>query len=362
MKEASELLIKAVRAPDQLFALGLEDWDLLIRHARCANLLATLAIKIQEENRLEQVPQQVRWHLLAALTLAERQQIAIRYEVNCICNALESVQERIILLKGAAYVMANRLVAKGRTFSDVDIMVPRYRLDVAESELLIHGWQAGKHDEYDQRYYRRWMHEIPPLRHVKRGTTIDVHHSILPDTARIKVQVQPMIDAAIALPGFKNLYVLKPVDMLLHSATHLFHEGNFEKGIRDLFDLDALIKEFGEHPAFWDELVPRANQLGLSRILFYGLRYTHHLLGTKIPLTVLKQAEIGTPNFLILRVMDRLYAHAFRPLHASIETRAAALSRSLLYIRSHFLKMPVHLLMYHLLHKALMKPEVKVEN
>ncbi len=40
-----------------------------------------------------------------------------------------------------------------------------------------------KSDPYDDLYYRRWMHELPPLVHSERGQLVDVHHTILPLTA-----------------------------------------------------------------------------------------------------------------------------------------------------------------------------------
>ena len=51
---------------------------------------------------------------------------------------------------------------------------------------MAHGWLRMKIDPYDDRYYRVWMHEIPPLRHRERKTEIDLHHTILPRTSRLK--------------------------------------------------------------------------------------------------------------------------------------------------------------------------------
>lgn len=335
--------------------------DLIIRQARQANLMGLLAYRIREAGLLERIPSKGRWHLIAALSLVERQEKAIRYEVDCIVRALGKEGGQLILLKGAAYVMAQRRVAQGRTFADIDLLVPKSRIDAVESELLIHGWQAGEYTAYDQRYYRQWMHEIPPLRHVKRGTTIDVHHNILPETARTKVYIQLMMEAAQPLSIERNLYVLAPIDMFLHSATHLFHEGNFEKGLRDLFDLGTLLEELAAQDDFWRDLVPRARQLGLARIVFYGLRYTHRVLNTFIPEDVMKDASANAPNFVVLKIMDVLYDYALQPLHVSTASRIASLSRFLLFIRSHFLKMPLHLLIFHLSHKAFFKPKESAE-
>ncbi|WP_164045505.1 nucleotidyltransferase family protein, partial [Serratia marcescens] len=65
---------------------------------------------------------------------------------------------------------------------DLDILVPRDRLDEVEAALLAAGWEWVKPDPYDDAYYRRWMHELPPLIHRERDRMIDVHHTILPLT------------------------------------------------------------------------------------------------------------------------------------------------------------------------------------
>lgn len=349
-----DLLLRALLTePTQLLSASASHWDLLIRQARSTNLLARLANHFVEANLLEMVPLAPRQHLISALRLVDRQNIAMWWEVECIRKAVADTDMPIILLKGAAYVLAELRAARGRLFSDVDILVPKHRLADVESGLMLHGWQSLQYDEYDQRYYRRWMHEIPPMRHVRRGTVIDVHHSILPPTARVKVDTEALLAAAMPLAGHNSLYVLQPPDMFLHSATHLFHEGEFEKGLRDLFDLDSLLREFGGKDEFWEKLVPRALELGLERPLFYAVRYTNMILGTPIPIAVLKAAMVATPGRGPLNIMDFCYMRALRPVHASTDVTGSRLARFALYLRSHWLRMPLHLLVYHLGRKAL---------
>lgn len=352
-----ELIVTALLSPESLTRLSETQWDLLIRQGRRANLLASLAHVLADRDRLEAVPHAPRQHLTSALGMAERQMIAMRWEVECIQRALAKVCARLILLKGAAYVMAGLPVARGRAFSDIDILVPRHRLAEVESELMLHGWQGTHHDAYDQRYYRRWMHEIPPMRHVRRGTSIDVHHAILPGTARIKVNTGALFEAAVQLPARPGLFVLKPADMVLHSATHLFHEGELEKGLRDLFDLDSLLRHFGREPGFWGDLVPRAVELGLTRPLYYAIRYTASLLNTPVPPAVVEASRIGRPPAAIAALMDFCYRRALRPQHESCETRATRPARAALYLRSHWLRMPLPLLAYHLGRKAVARPK-----
>ena len=83
---------------------------------------------------------------------------------------------------------------------------------------------------YDQRYYRQWMHELPPLQHLDRGTSLDVHHTILPPTADSRIDARKLWEHIVDVPGFEGVHVLCRADMVLHSATHLFHEGEWENG------------------------------------------------------------------------------------------------------------------------------------
>lgn len=361
MERQRNLITSALLYPQMLHDLTMLDWDLLIRQGRSANLLGRLANRLEQEGLLERVPEAVRFHLSSALQMANRQEIALRWEVECIRLALIETETKIILLKGAAYVMAGLNVACGRTFSDVDILVPKSKLGHVESELMIHGWQGGHHDEYDQRYYRQWMHELPPMRHIIRGTTIDVHHTILPETARVKIKTGALFESNTILPGQTNLYVFQATDMLLHSATHLFHEGDFEKGLRDLFDLDSLFRQFSNDPSFWPQLVPRAIELGLTRPLFYALRYSELILETPIPSEVKAAAKIGSPAFLTLLLMDNCYLRALEPVHPSTFTLKIWVARFVLYVRSHWIRMPFQLLAYHLGRKVFMRASVKEE-
>lgn len=46
------------------------------------------------------------------------------------------------------------------------------------------------------------------------------------------------------IKGADGVFVLGHADIVLHSAAHLFHEGEWGSGLRDLVDLHALLGEF----------------------------------------------------------------------------------------------------------------------
>jgi len=353
----ADLVASVFRSPEQVSGFDEAAWDLLVRQARRANLLARLAWVLRQRGLWDGVLPAARPHLESAWVFAERQRIAVQWEIDCIGRALHSTGVTLLLLKGAAYSAAGLPPAAGRLVSDLDILVPKGRIAEVESQLMINGWNTIHHDAYDQRYYRRWMHEIPPMRHLKRGTVIDVHHALLPETARIRADTDQMRSAAVDVPG-AGVQVLAPADMVLHSATHLFHEGELDNGLRDLVDLDSLLRHFGAQPGFWDRLVPRAVEVGLARPLYYALRYTKLKLGTPVPDGVAAAAAAAAGPAGPLRVlMDALFVRALRPKHPSCSGAATRLARWLLYVRGHWLRMPVPLLLYHLTRKAVVRPD-----
>lgn len=349
------LVVAVLRDPTLVSHLAPRDWNSLLPQARQSNLMARLETAIEEAGALARVPTAVRNHLESARRLSERHREAVLWEIHRVQEALEPLGVPIALLKGAAYVAAGLPVARGRVFSDVDIMVPKEAIDRVEKALQRQGWVGVHSDPYDQKYYRTWMHEIPPLQHRLRQTVLDVHHTILPPTARLHPDPQKLWQAArpVAADG-SELYLLAPTDMVLHSATHLFHDGEFENGLRDLVDLDGLLRHFGSNePDFWTRLPARAGDMDLSRPLYYALRYTTRLLATPVPADVLRACAPGGPPAWQRLPMDALFLRGLQPNLPRCNDAPTAIARFVLYLRSHWLRMPLHLLVPHLVRKSL---------
>lgn len=140
--------------------------------------------------------------------------------------------------------------------------------------------------------------------------------------------------------------------MVLHAATHLFNEGEFARGLRDLDDINQLVRYFGAQPEFWPTLAGRAAELNLTRPLFYALRYTRHVLGTPVPASALKALEFAAPSRPLLNIMDLLFDRGMRSPHPDCRDALSAPALWSLYARAHYLRMPLRLLVPHLLRKA----------
>jgi hypothetical protein len=331
-----------------------QQWSLLVRQARATNLLSRVASRVCQSDELSHLPGKIMTQLNSANTVGASSARSVKWEVQEVAGVLAELSIPCLLLKGAAYEMANLPPAAGRLFADVDIMVSHCDIQAAERSFIVKGWTATKLNAYDQKYYRKWMHEIPPLLHRDRSTLLDVHHTILPPTAGPKPDVQLLWSSAVELEGFSNVYMLAPEDMVLHSAAHLFHDGDLAGGLRDLVDLDGLLRHFGTDPAFIGNLFRRAQVMGLWRPLYYALRYCGGYLNTPLsPENRVESERCGAPNAAVVAIMDFLVGQAFYPRVESREPRLAGFTNWLLYVRSHYLRMPLYLLLPHLLRKAL---------
>jgi len=350
----SALLIDVMKQPSRVRGLTPAQWDLLVRQARHANLLGRLHELLAQAGLIDAVLPQALVHLRSAGVMSGRQHVSVRFEVGKLRDTLRGLSTPLVLLKGAAYVAAGLPAALGRVFADVDILVPRSELSDAESALLLTGWISAVTDTYDQRYYREWMHELPAMRHMERGTALDVHHTILPPTARLHPDPALLFAAAVDLPDLPGVRVLAPPDMVLHSATHLFFDGENDNLLRDLSDLDLLLRHFAALPGFWPDLVARARALDLSVPLRLALRHTRGVLDTPVPDEVFAEVDAGRAQPLL----DFIYTRMLQPAHSSAADSLTPLARRLLYLRGHWQRMPPPMLARHLLHKALFPPKV----
>jgi len=321
---ADALILARALADPQSLALD-TDWIGLVTTARAEQLLGTLAYRLDGLP----LPEDVALLLADARAAAENGRRAALWEAEMARRALAGLECPVVLLKGTAFVAAGLLAGRGRSIGDLDILVPRGSLDAVEAALLAAGWEWVKPDPYDDRYYRRWMHELPPLIHRTRDRMIDVHHTILPLTARITPDAAVLL--AQAQPLGNGLAVLSPDDMLVHAAAHLFADGDLAGGLRNLWDIHCLIDDHGCEAA-----CVRAAEHGLSREIARALRLTHRLFATPVD-----------PAYRTLARGDALYLRRLlarddwgRPIRPA--TRLA------FYVRSHWLRMPPAMLARHL--------------
>jgi Uncharacterised nucleotidyltransferase len=347
-------LVEAILDPRTLAALDPRGWERMLSCARRNAVLAYLAERAVRARVIDDLPEIPRTALLSARVAAARLAQLARWEVDRVRRVLQPRGIPMIALKGVAYLLRELPHASTRLLSDVDIMVPRGELEAAEQALLAAGWQGTKLDPYDQQYYRKWSHELPPLRYPGRLLGVDVHHTICPPVSRLRPDAGQFWADSEERPD-SAVRLLSPVDSVLHAAVHLFFDSDLDGRFRDLVDLHELLEAFGTDAAFWPALVARARQQGLGRPLYYGFETLSGVLRSPIPADARREARQFKPAPPVDRWMSRTLASVLTPADPARWPPAHRGRLWMLYVRSHWLRMPAHVLVPHLITKTYKK-------
>lgn len=330
----ARVLTRALADPGSTAVLDATGWTALLTIARAEQLIGSLAHRLHGLA----MPPEVQHILAEARGSAEQGRTAALWEAEMARRALlvtgASLGAPIVLLKGTAYVAAGLAAGQGRQIGDLDLLVPVAALAGTEAALIAAGWEWVKEDAYDDAYYRRWMHELPPLIHAERDRMADVHQTILPPTARVTPDAAALI--ADAIPLGNGLSVLCPEDMVIHAALHLFADGDLTGGLRNLWDIDQLCREFGDVPGFWPRLDARSRRHDAVKPVRRAARQASALYDTPVP-----------DDWLAAGWTDRL--HRRRLLARDGWGRPTRpVTRFAFYVRSHWLRMPPAMLARHL--------------
>ncbi len=353
----TSLLIQVLQEPAIIRHFNASDWNVLLRQASSAKMPARLAYHLKAADLINAVPDKILNHINSEQVKVAHLHTQVHQEVQALNQLFNKLDIKAIYLKGTAYLLADLPLAQGRFFSDIDILLNQDEIAKVEIALKCQGWKSQKTDDHDQAYYRNYMHEIPPMQNIMRGTVIDIHHNILPVCNDNIIDISLLSVDALKLDNISThcqpSYVLTPAVMFLHSAIHLFHEGELEQGLRGLSDLDILLSHFEESETnFSNQLIDLAKKINQQQSLFYAWRYLNKVLKRKLSTTA--QAFVGdyqqqAPN---LATIDFIFTNLFTAHHSTTASWQFSVAAQLAYWRGHLLRMPLRLLIPHLMKKS----------
>lgn len=345
----SKLLCQLFIAPASAVTLGDTQWVEVIRVLRHQQLLARYSCRFRDAGVFTQLPPYARRHMRNAEIIADKQYRQVAAEATELATLLAAIEVSPVFLKGAAYALQPQFKpGLGRTFSDIDILVPKTSITAVEQRLALFGYLAEPVSDYDQHYYRNWTHEIPPVRHHSRGTVLDIHHNLIPPVsgrAPKMTAFQPHITHTTA--GFA---VLDLAAITLHSLIHLFFNEDFNKAFRDLTDLHLLFSDFSDED--WSRMIKLADQTGFLFELMLAGRYCQKILQTAMPVWVCQQLEQYQAAPWRMQLLDFIFEHTLLPQHPLTRSFKQELAVLLAFLRGHWLKMPLGILLRHLTMKS----------
>ena len=245
-KLSKQKFIQAYCHLEGLDTLTLVEWNALVRVLRSRSLMASFysrlinthgKLNLLGEKRV--IPEIFENAFFSSITFAKAQHIQTRTQGYKLAKLLTRSNIPFAFLKGAAYVLGNTRNAEGRLMTDIDICVNANDIEKAEKLLVSVGFKAKNLDEHDEKYYREWSHEIPPLINEIEGVALDVHHTFIPPVSGRNISIKNLIEKLL---NVDNTFPIPPTEWLIfHSALHLVINEEVDNGLRDLTDIYLLL-------------------------------------------------------------------------------------------------------------------------
>lgn len=358
-------LLLAYRDPVAAAELPPAAWSRILgaaRRGRCAGHLRTRLVMAEV---LPSLPPEVRGQFQSIDVLVRERRHLVRWELGELAQVFRNSGLQVVALKGAAYELQGRALAAGRMVGDIDLMVSAAQLAHAEAILKTQGWRAGTIDAYDEQYYRRWAHEIPPLRHPSRELEVDLHHALTPAMTGRGIDTARVMSGAVSCRGF---LVLDPLDQIIHCAVHTFKDSDLAMRLREVMDFDLLVREHLDgvdergRAEFSAALLDRADALGAGDAVRWAAHYAARWLDTPIVPSSPGDGVDAVKARRLARAwcvpawrcwwMDALVPSAMLPGELQEPGPVARLSQTVLLARYHLKRMPLVRLVPHLARKA----------
>lgn len=333
-------------SPEQVETFSLTDWNELVFILRKEKMLARFYDILERAQLATFVPPEASRHFTNARIVSRKQTELAKKEAAELSKALGNMCEFVVFLKGVAYSVTDNEASLGRVYSDIDLLVPKNTLVNVEQYLAVVGWKRKELEDYDEMYYRKWAHEIPPMQHGSRGTVLDIHHNFVPIVSGRGIDTRAFVEEYRVTHD--GVSVLTEPAMFFHSAIHLLFNEDMSSAFRDMTDLYLL--SHSQPQEFYLDVLEITEKHGFKKecILAFHLLSIH--FNIKFPLSVETSVNEELKNISIceLKLLKRLTL----PKHRLLADGELLFNQWLGEIRGHWMKMPLFVLTYHITIKS----------
>ncbi len=217
-------------------------------------------------------------------------------------TALDAAGVAYVAVKGPILATLAR-TSSVRAYGDLDLLVSPKQLEIALDALARTGAEISESARWKVLYESE--HAQVPMT-LPLGVALDLHWDLCsrPHMRRswtVEGAEALILRSALLHTAVGEVPVLDRADMLLHTAGHAGWSGGDRLGW--LVDVDSVVRS---GPVDWDTVMNRTRRWGLEAHVGDVLQRTGRLLGTPIPIDVMKSLRGGALGSL-LRMSTRLF-------------------------------------------------------
>lgn len=203
-------------------------------------------------------------------------------------DRLEGEEIKTVVLKGSALVHTIYRDESLRTFTDIDLLIPRSRLEAAKSVMESLGYRLATGiypvaDELNEEHGCEWTYVN------EDGVIIEMHWDLLDRQSPFTIDPAELIERAVPflLEG-RPVQALTVEDELVHLCIHQFK--HHWQRLRDLSDINEITVQT---EVDWDAVLKRSRQAGADKCLLYTLTLARNVMGAPVPRQIIAQLRQG---------------------------------------------------------------------
>ena len=264
------------------------DWDYLLMRAGNHGLTPLMFAMLTELELMEYVPERQR-DILKKSYLASLLRNKRLYD--SLAKVLHEFAERsvpTVLLKGAALCLDTYDDMALRPFGDLDILIPRERVNECRSVMEALGYKLVKGiyfpipDDQNDELGCEWAY-------VQAESIVELHWNLVTRLSPFRIDVESLWEGTreVEAEGERAL-ALSLENQLLHLCLHQYK--HHWEHLRDLTDIALFIDRHGE-AMNWQKLVRDGHRQGVGRCVYYCLALAEKLLDAPVPQEAMRIAS-----------------------------------------------------------------------
>jgi hypothetical protein len=200
-------------------------------------------------------------------------------EAKSIFTALGESNIQVVGLKGIHLLDNVYSDISLRSMSDIDILVRKKDIDEAVNLLTALGYQRSTF--FDSDNLNIDIKHVPPLVKDER-IYLEVHWTLLEENEPFTIDTDGLWERAVhAKMADVDVLGLCLEDLVLHLSIHLTYQHHLDIGLRGLYDLHLVLKQFSGH-IDWESMILRAKAWGAERVLAVTLKLLDENFGTEL--------------------------------------------------------------------------------
>ncbi len=268
--------------------LSSTDWQALVAEANGQGVAPLIYWKLSQAGKLSFLPDFARASLREAYAATWMANQKILQELELLARLFNEAGIPVVVLKGACFALTIYPDIGLRPMGDLDILVPKAKLDQAVQIAREQGYvnavpdaAPGLNDLIGHHACLRKLESPTNLLEIHDSLVAEQFFTYAAPMGWFWEQTQPLEHAK-----YPNLHMLTPTAQVLFAAAHaMLQHGAQNAPLRWFYDIDQLIRVY-QDKLDWDALISQARVFEWGSALSAALAQTEKLFDTPIPAPV----------------------------------------------------------------------------